>query len=439
MPKKPFALPALAFALVVLACSYHLYTPLPDGIAEPAKLQVFMVFLKIMRASTNLIALISPYSHIETMDIIMEMAMARHFYSAAAGDVKLTETELAGVPVVIYRHVEADATSAPATVFFHGGGFVLLSAKAYDFTTYDIARGTKAVVVSVDYRRGLSHPFPAAVHDCINVTTHLLREGQRYGIDVNRIGVAGDSAGGNLATVVALHLGENRKTGGRRKPGEDLPALKFQALFYPLLQAVDFWLPSYMDNNDVTPAILNRNFITYLLAVYFGLGQNAKHYGSVMANGDHLPSRVTKEYSKYVDRSQLYEQNKEGISFKRPSEIKDIIDPYSVDKERSSVDLEVHKLLHHKVTDPMFSPLFAADVSQAPPTFLHVAEFDVLRDEGLLYARKLRDAGVKVITHYSKGGVHGEITKLGTRHFEFRLGDIALEKMYEFVKETLSR
>ena len=42
------------------------------------------------------------------------------------------------------------------------------------------------------YRRGLKHPFPAAVHDCLNVTKHLLAEGHRYGIDVNRIGVAGD-------------------------------------------------------------------------------------------------------------------------------------------------------------------------------------------------------------------------------------------------------
>ncbi|RUS78441.1 hypothetical protein EGW08_013815 [Elysia chlorotica] len=437
MAKKLFALPAIGLTLAVLACSFFLYTPLPESVPEQAKLQVLMGFFKILRAMADIVAFFGPHSHIETMNMMTEMTGAQQYYSAAAGDVKLTETEMAGVPVVIYRPVEADTASAPATVFFHGGGFVLLSTKAYDFTTYDIARGTKTVVVSVDYRKAPKHPFPAAVHDCLNVTRHLLREGQRYGIDVNRIGVAGDSAGGNLATVVALHLGESRKTA----EDQGLPTLKFQALFYPLLQAVDFWLPSYMDNNDVTPAILNRNFIAYLLAAYFGLGPQARSYSSVIAEGGHIPLKVQKEYSKHVDRSRLYEQEHHvDVKFPKQDVNGNIRDPYSPargDTENPSLDWELHKLLANKVTDPMFSPFFAEDVSVAPPTFLHVAEFDVLRDEGLLYASKLRDAGVKVKTHLSKGGVHGEITKVGTKHLEFQLGEIALEKMYEFVKETL--
>ena len=210
--------------------------------------------------------------------------------------------------------------------------------------------------------------------------------------------------------------------------------------FFSPLKAVDFWLPSYIDNNDVTPAILNRNFITYLLAVYFGLGHKARHYGSVMAKGGHIPSQVQKEYSKHVNRSQLCGHHEGGVWSQKQGESGKIRDPYSsgpVDSEHPSVDWELHRLVASKITDPMFSPLFAANVSHAPPTYLHVAEFDVLRDEGLLYASKLRDAGVKVKTHFSKGGVHGEITKVGTKSFEFRLGELALEKMYEFVNETL--
>ncbi|GFO16906.1 arylacetamide deacetylase-like 4 [Plakobranchus ocellatus] len=307
-------------------------------------------------------------------------------------------------------------------------------------------------MTSSSYRKAPKHPFPAGVHDCVNVTTHLLKEGHKYGIDVNRIGVAGDSAGGNLAAVVALQVGEIKRRGSDSQRKDTLPSLKYQALFYPLLQAVDFWLPSYVYNNDVTPSLLNRNFITYLLAMYFGLGSsNATHYGNIMAKGGHIPLHVREEYSKHVNRSRLFvnqipgapssgRENPASQNGYQQGKSRDSLDPYATVPAGSkgvTVDWETHNLLAHQISDPMFSPLFSTNVSQAPPTFLHVAEFDVLRDEGLLYAQKLRAAGVHVVTFYSIGGVHGEITKHGFSLLEFKRGDVALQKMFSFVNETL--
>ena len=154
-----------------------------------------------------------------------------------------------------------------------------------------------------------------------------------------------------------------------------------------------------------------------------------------MSRGGHIPPEAQREYAKHVNRSQLHQKQP---SAHRHGGLGNILDPYSsVGIKRNTVDMNLHRHLSHQITDPMFSPLFATNVSQAPPTFLHVAEFDVLRDEGLLYAKKLRDNGVQVTVHYSKGGVHGEITKVGSKYCEFRLGEIALEKMYEFVNRTL--
>lgn len=108
------------------------------------------------------------------------------------------------VPVRIYRPVpDADA---PAVVYYHGGGFVVGDLEAYHGFCTELAVQSECVIVSVDYRLAPEHPFPAAIDDCLAAFEWVHANAARLGIDRARLAVAGDSAGGNLATVVAQQL-----------------------------------------------------------------------------------------------------------------------------------------------------------------------------------------------------------------------------------------
>lgn len=110
----------------------------------------------------------------------------------------------------------------PALVYFHGGGWVIGDLDTHDALCRQLAVGARCAVYSVDYRLAPEHPFPAAVEDCIAATQFISKNAAALRIDANRLAVGGDSAGGNLAAVVALHA---RDAGG--------PALAFQLLIYP--------------------------------------------------------------------------------------------------------------------------------------------------------------------------------------------------------------
>jgi acetyl esterase len=110
----------------------------------------------------------------------------------------------------------------PALVYYHGGGWVIGDLDTHDVVCRQLANGARCAVFSVDYRLAPEARFPAAVDDCVAATQWVAAQAKALAIDPARIAVGGDSAGGNLATVVALAA---REAGG--------PALWYQLLIYP--------------------------------------------------------------------------------------------------------------------------------------------------------------------------------------------------------------
>jgi len=143
-----------------------------------------------------------------------------------------------GIPVRIYRP-EVDRP-VPTVVFFHGGGFVIGDIETHDDHTRLICRDVEAVVVSVDYRLAPEHPFPAGVEDCLAATRWVAAHIAELGGDADRIAVAGDSAGGNLAAAVALAC------------QGDGPRLAAQLLLYPTVdfREGDDLHPSRVENGE---------------------------------------------------------------------------------------------------------------------------------------------------------------------------------------------
>lgn len=226
----------------------------------------------------------------------------------------------------LYRPAGIEGPSA-ALVYFHGGGWVLGDLESGDSVARFFAAHTPLVVISIDYRLAPENPFPAGLDDAIVGFEYFVTHAAEFDLDADAIGVGGESAGGNLAAVLALHSA----------PGWRPPA--FQVLFNPVTD----------------------------------LSTKHQSYGLF---GDGF----------FLSESQM--------------------DWYK----------------HHYVTEPQYlldprvSPLLAQDVSHAPPAYIVVAGFDVLRDEGEAYAAKLADAGVDVTLRRHAGLVHGFINATGVGH-----------------------
>ncbi len=143
----------------------------------------------------------------------------------AVRDIKIGEG--GAIPARLYRPLGSAPNAAlPALIYFHGGGWVIGDLDTHDVVCRQIANGSGAAVVSVDYRLAPEHKFPAAVEDAIAATAWIAAHGATLGIDTARLAVGGDSAGGNLAAVVALDA--------RDRNG---PKLFQQTLIYPATES----------------------------------------------------------------------------------------------------------------------------------------------------------------------------------------------------------
>jgi len=138
---------------------------------------------------------------------------------------------------------------SPGLIFFHGGGWVIGDLDSHDVVCRKLADEGQLRVIAVDYRLAPEHKFPAAVEDALAATRWIAANADALGIDPSRLLVGGDSAGGNLAAVVAIAA---RDGGG--------PALAGQLLIYP---ATDFAMTHPSHREPETSVILTHSVINW--------------------------------------------------------------------------------------------------------------------------------------------------------------------------------
>lgn len=150
----------------------------------------------------------------------------------------------------------SDRRDLPALIYFHGGGWVIGDIDTHDTLCRQLSHWSGAAVYSVNYSKAPEHKFPAAVDDAILVTHHVIESHASLGIDPARIGTGGDSAGGNLATVVAQSL-----------RGKLTHPLALQLLIYPVTD-LRLSAPSYQ--TYATGYGLTAEAMRYFREVYVG-------------------------------------------------------------------------------------------------------------------------------------------------------------------------
>jgi acetyl esterase len=195
----------------------------------------------------------------------------------------------------------------PALVFFHGGGWTIGDLDTHDVVCRQLALGARCAVFSVDYRLAPEHPFPAAVEDCFSATRFVFEHAEKIKIDPNRIAVGGDSAGGNLAAVVALMA--------RDKSG---PPLVYQLLIYPATdQRCE--LPSHERNGQ--GYLLTKEGIRFFRDGYLPDEKDRTDWRAsplLAASHAHLPPALvlTAGYDPLVDEGRAYAERlaKAGVA-----------------------------------------------------------------------------------------------------------------------------
>ncbi|NXF02806.1 AAAD deacetylase, partial [Smithornis capensis] len=330
---------------------------------------------------------------------------------ASDENVTVTDTEFSNVTVRLYLPRRAPDSLKRAMLYFHGGGWCLGDAgmKSYDLMSRRISNELNAVVVSVNYRLAPEHRFPIPFEDVYSVTKYFLQSKVlfQYGVDPTRVCVAGDSAGGNLAAAVAQQLLEDP---------EIKTKLKAQVLIYPALQALDLDLPSYRDNEN--KPVLTKNLMVRFWSEYFTSDPSLRE---AMTSNKHVPAESGHLFQ-FVNWSHLLpaEMRKAHV-YKGPT--------------YGSAEL-AHKF--PGFLDPRASPLLASDTQlrRLPPTYILTCEHDVLRDDGVMYAQRLRAAGVQVTHDHAQDAFHGALMFI-LWPFDLAVGHRLFNRYVEWVNENL--
>ncbi|XP_066493549.1 arylacetamide deacetylase-like 4 [Tiliqua scincoides] len=314
------------------------------------------------------------------------------------------DLDFSGVPVRVYQPKAPSSGLRRGFVLFHGGAGMVGSIDFYEDISSKIAKECDLVFVSVGYRLSPEHLFPTQYKDCLTATIHFMQNAELYGVDPSQIIIGGDSVGGNFATVVAQLLVER----------PDLPKLRAQVLISACMQAMDFNLPSYQQNATF-PVLFRENIVRFGL-MYF------KKDLSLMENflqGSHVPNEMRLKYGKWISPDNIPERFKcRGY---KPTPLA----PYEPDVYRHLPE----------ILQTTFSSLLAEDsvFQQLPETLIISCEYDVLRDDSLLYKKRLEDSGVKVTWFHAENGFHGAINLFDVGIWSFPSGVEILDNIIDFV------
>lgn len=166
------------------------------------------------------------------------------------------DLDAGGVPARLYRPTPGD-TPPGLLVYYHGGGWVLGGFESHDNVCHALARRSGHAVLSVAYRLAPENPFPAGLDDCQASLVWARDHADDLGVDATRLAVGGDSAGANLAAVVAQTTDVD---------------LAFQLLVYPVADA-RMSAPSYVENAE--GYFLTANSMAWFVDLYLSGGQGS--------------------------------------------------------------------------------------------------------------------------------------------------------------------
>ncbi|XP_042320329.1 arylacetamide deacetylase-like 4 [Sceloporus undulatus] len=318
----------------------------------------------------------------------------------------IKDSKFEHVPVRIYQ------PKAPATelrrgiLYLHGGCAVIGTKRTYERVCRYLARESDSVVVFLEFRLGPEHQHPAQLSDCLAGTIYFMKNAKDYGVDPTRIILMGESSGGTLSAFVCRELVKKMY----------VPKIRAQILLYPFLQILNLSLPAHQQNRFGPGLTIKRAAklaFTYLNEDFSSLED--------LLNNAHVPENMKMQFKKWISADLIPEKFK-ARGYKPPSPV-----PFS-------------KELYQKVRlydETMSSPIQDDDaiVKQLPETYILTCEYDIFRDDGLLYKKRLEDNNIPVTWNHLQDGFHGFALFLDTGLAEFSCTKAAFEELIHFIKK----
>ncbi|XP_063001512.1 arylacetamide deacetylase-like 4 [Elgaria multicarinata webbii] len=366
------------FGLLFLAWTtlYYLSTAeFPHDICEPHKLKCVyfgMIMLFSMDYVLWKIGLCNEYSFVKFMEIA--------FPPFQDPNLSIKHLHIEGIPVRLYQS-KPSQTAQRGILFIHGGAGTLGSIGFYERMCRYISKESESVVLSVGYTLAPEQLYPVQFQECLDVAIHFMKHAEDYGVDPDRIIISGDSFGGLLAASVCQMIVQR----------DDVPKLHAQILIYPILQAVKYTLPSHRQNAHV-PLLIQRQIVTFALHYL----QKNVTLVDITLEGAHVPNDIKMKYSKWLSPDNIPEELK----------VREIQAP----EPRPTFGF-ISELID-QLCGPLLSPLLVDDaiIRKIPQTFILTNQYDSLRDDGILYRRRLEDNGVPVSWHHLEDGFHGNLS-----------------------------
>lgn len=308
------------------------------------------------------------------------------------------------IPVRLFQPKAASSKPRRGIIFYHGGGAVLGSLDGYHNLCTFLARETDSVLLSVGYRKLPYYHHPSSLLDCMNASIHFLKSPEAYGVDPSQVVLCGDSIGGAAAVIITQTLV------GRA----DLPKIRAQILIYPVLQALYFQSPSKLQNANVP--FLTKDFMMNCLCKYLAIDPSWK---DAMLTGACMPQSVWKKYEKWLGPDNIPKMFRSKYQ-----------QPESPAPFNEAAYLETKHTLNTDI-----SPLIADDkiIAQVPEAFIVTLQWDFIRDDALLYKKRLEDQGVPV-TWYHVDGFHGCAIFFDNKFFSFPCSLDVVNAMVSYIK-----
>lgn len=384
---------------IVIALFVSCYQPLPDDFPQPWKYRFLSYWAYKAHQFGTICEHLNLFTRIDLVRKLHYLTFALFQKRFPECRLKVYDRQIGNVLVRFFEPEESiDYEKKTTMIYFHGGGFLLGSIETYDQATYLLANLTRITVVSVEYRLAPEHRFPSSLEDCLTVSRELFQHENKYNINSKRIIMSGDSAGGNLALVASQKLIDD----GYR------PYLI--TLLYPSLQFFDLTLPSYEIylKKNILGVLNEENFLLMLSLLN---EKSLQAHEDIFSNG-HVSHEDYQRLYPYIDPrkylSNTHQSKIENKNYKNQSLIENF---------------------QYLISSSM-SPLLVADeqLKRLPTILLFTTEFDILRDEGFIFASRLKSLNQTIYHHHFSNGFHGAHV--------FLYGPLRFEIAHQMIQHT---
>ncbi|XP_048354146.1 arylacetamide deacetylase-like 4 [Sphaerodactylus townsendi] len=374
--------------------------PVPPESKDPIKLRVYHAVSLLVFRLGKIFEKLGICSQITFVRFVLNVSPAGNKSNLSIWDTKFEQ-----VPVTIYQPNSPSTQPRKGLIYLHGGCGIFGSKRGYERVCRHLARKSDSVVVYVEYRLAPEHRHPAQLLDCLTAATYFLKNSKDYGVDPNCIILAGESSGGALVAAICRELVKSSTT----------PKIRAQILIYPFLQIMDLSLPSHQQNH-CGPGLTRMRAMKLGLLYIKGESQDV----NIFINNAHVPEVMKTKYKKWISADCVPEEFKVR-GYKPPLPV-----PFSK---------ELYKQARLN-DESMLSPILDEDavIQQLPQTYLLTCEYDLIRDDGLLYKKRLEENNVALTWKHIKEGFHGFLMFIEAGPLEFSCSKTACEDIVQFIK-----